>query len=150
MPDVKWVDGFCDTPEEIPIEQLDGLTTCPIPVLPLAELEAWLEGERAMVYRFIQSQRTVGQVATLDALLAQVQAWRQDARPPTSGRRADADAWPALDALLAQVQAVKTDRDVLSHSRAALVVVVTELRDSLAAVTAERDRLNEAREKEDR
>jgi len=33
----------------------------------------------------------------------------------------------------AQVTALETDRDVLSHSREALVVVVKELRDQLAA-----------------
>ena len=38
-----------------------------------------------------------------------------------------------IQALRAQVTALETDRDVLSHSREALVVVVKELRDQLAA-----------------
>ena len=71
----RWA-GPLSPPKEL-INSDIKLEGVPTPALTLDQIEEWLRDERKKVCRECPNQRDIGKAVLLDALLAQVQAWKE-------------------------------------------------------------------------
>lgn len=80
MNQVKWVDGWYDTPEDVPKQQVGkDLDVVPVAVVPLSALTEVVEGLRRNAENGLGAEASFGYLAALHDLLEQVGAIEKEA-----------------------------------------------------------------------